>query len=61
MIAMSAFWDRIIYADIEVKHDCDRFAVVLCWDGEKDLMICRKCGNGRIVLCHVRGKLSTEK
>ena len=58
---MYAFWNRLVYKDLEAKHVCEDFAVVLCCNGEKDLMMCRKCGNGWIAPCHKHSKVKKRE
>ena len=58
---MDEFWKEIIYEHPDAEHVCEDFGVVLASDGERDLMVCRKCGRGRIVPCRVKGKAKEQK
>jgi hypothetical protein len=55
------FWSGLVYEQPESEHVCEDFGVVLAGDGERCLMICRKCGKGWTVPCRVRGKAEGKK
>jgi len=58
---MEEFWNGIIYKNPEAKHVCEDFGVVLACNGEKDFMICRKCGKGWIAPCSIKGNAKEQK
>ena len=56
-----AFWGGVVYEQPEAEHVCEDFGVVLACNGERCLMICRKCGRGWTVPCKVKGKAKGQK
>ena len=58
---MDELWKGIIYGYPGAKHVCDDFGVVLACNGERDLMMCQKCGRGWIAPCHIEVKTKEQK
>jgi hypothetical protein len=58
---MTAFWNGFIFKDPNAEHSCEDFAVVLACNGEKDLLMCAKCGKGLIAPCNGSAKAKRER